>query len=1301
MASPVDKPQMSAANPSPPEESSPALFTPELWQQIERVLKPLASLRLTVVLFLLSIFIVLAGTFAQVKDDIWTVVHEYFRVDISRLVTSDAPWLHLGELFVWIKADVFFPESFFPKNPPLPRLLSWMAPIWPDGTIPMHTKLGLENEIGIWFPKGWTIGIVMALNLLAAHTLRFKVQASGLRLKVGSGILALGAIFTYLVILSGSNPEGLQSKPLVSYDILRMLMLTTTFGVCGAAIYGTFALPTKEKKWMSGIGAVLLALTAMFVAWWEPGDEASMRILYQLVKASFASLILLAGCIAVFKRRAGIVLLHGGIALMMFYDVLVGTQHIESQMTILEGETSNFSRDIRSVEFAVIDRSGQSEDLVTVVPGSLLSKAGAQVRDPRLPFDLEVLAFYRNSDVRGLRSFGPNEKIPDNPATRGIGDSVVAVPVENVKGTDTGGRVDVPSLYVKLLSKSGEELGVWLTSSIFDLSDGRFGQTQQVSVDGKNYDIALRFVRHYNPYFITLNDVQKQDYKGTSKVKDYSSYITLRSPEEDLEFDYRIWMNNPMRFAGKTFYQSNYGVVEGGREFTTLQVVDNIGWMTPYVSCMIVWFGMMYHFGQTLLRYLARRARQIGDENRRVEALLNASGSDDPEVVRQRRMEQLGWAVTAAICGTVLLSIVRLGMPPREKPDQFHISAFSELPMWYRGRPMPFDSYARNTLLKLSDYESYRTEDGKKQPAIEWLLKVMSDDVAARDVRIFKIENKDVIEALGLEDRPRFTYSFNELLHSDKVDGIKEMGMLTILRDLEGLTTIDPQKPRQFNVAASETPAEERSLFQRKIIELARKIDDYVLFEFAVGGGRIIDLMQAKDPDANRQPAIAELGTKLREFKRLHETAFNAVPIPLMVPTHFDAENRPDAEAFQTDWEPLTSAKVFDKIYDELKSLDAGDYTKPGAIVALNKITSAYAAGDVETFNSQLHEYEKFLRQHAREGDDKNLISKTEFEAFYNRFGAFNLASWLYVVAGILAAVGWLVWPQVFQRAALWMIATIFIIHTAALIGRIYISGRPPVTNLYSSAIFIGWAVVLGGLILEVISRLGVANMVSAAAGFLALRIADGLASDGDTFVVLEAVLDTQFWLATHVVCITLGYAATYLAGLFGLMYLFLGVCTPLLSQDKAKEISRMLYGVLCFATFFSFVGTVLGGLWADDSWGRFWGWDPKENGALIIVIWNALVLHARWGNLIKERGVAVLAVLGNIVVSWSWFGVNELGVGLHSYGFTEGRLAVLALFAFSQLTVAFLGCLPKSCWWSQRSGALPSTESTSKTATV
>lgn len=136
-----------------------------------------------------------------------------------------------------------------------------------------------------------------------------------------------------------------------------------------------------------------------------------------------------------------------------------------------------------------------------------------------------------------------------------------------------------------------------------------------------------------------------------------------------------------------------------------------------------------------------------------------------------------------------------------------------------------------------------------------------------------------------------------------------------------------------------------------------------------------------------------------------------------------------------------------------------------------------------------------------------------------------------------------------------------------------------------------------------------------------------------------------------------------------------------------------MMYGIVCFATLFSFVGTILGGIWADHSWGRFWGWDPKENGALLIVLWNAIILHARWGGYVRERGIAVIAVFGNIVTSLSWFGVNMLGVGLHSYGFMDQAFGVLLAFIISQLMIAGMGMVPQKYWRGIQSRGKPSAQ--------
>ncbi len=223
------------------------------------------------------------------------------------------------------------------------------------------------------------------------------------------------------------------------------------------------------------------------------------------------------------------------------------------------------------------------------------------------------------------------------------------------------------------------------------------------------------------------------------------------------------------------------------------------------------------------------------------------------------------------------------------------------------------------------------------------------------------------------------------------------------------------------------------------------------------------------------------------------------------------------------------------------------------------------------------------------------------------------------------------------------LILLTFVIHTIAILSRIYISGRPPVVNLYSSAVFIGWASVLFAMILELIYPLGLCNVAAALIGASTLSIAHSLDSS-DTMHVLEAVLDTQFWLSTHVVTVTLGYGATFLAGLFGViaMVMRMGNGMDRLPVEKRKPqdvavqhiLARIIYGILCFALLLSFIGTVLGGCGADDSWGRFWGWDPKENGALMIVLWNALVLHANWDRMVGQRGLAVLAILGNIVTS-------------------------------------------------------------------
>src|SRR6266700_520772 len=323
--------------------------------------------------------------------------------------------------------------------------------------------------------------------------------------------------------------------------------------------------------------------------------------------------------------------------------------------------------------------------------------------------------------------------------------------------------------------------------------------------------------------------------------------------------------------------------------------------------------------------------------------------------------------------------------------------------------------------------------------------------------------------------------------------------------------------------------------------------------------------------------------------------------------------------------------------------------------------------------------------------EQPKATKRASFEFLFNWFQPFSQSMTLYVLAFLLACASWLGWSAPLRRSAFYLLLLALAIHTFGLVSRMYLQERPPVTNLYSSAIFIGWGAVIVSLILERIFRDGIGAACAGAIGFITLIIAHHLAGSGDTLEMLQAVLDTNIWLATHVVAITTGYSAMFLAGMLAIIYIIRGVFTRSLKKETADSLARMTYGVVCFATLFSFVGTVLGGIWADQSWGRFWGWDPKENGAVLIVLWCAIILHARWGGFIRQRGLMIMAIFGNVVTSFSWFGVNMLGVGLHSYGFMQKAFPWLVGFMVSQFALMCVAAMPLERWRSFRTASTSS----------
>jgi ABC-type transport system involved in cytochrome c biogenesis permease subunit len=412
---------------------------------------------------------------------------------------------------------------------------------------------------------------------------------------------------------------------------------------------------------------------------------------------------------------------------------------------------------------------------------------------------------------------------------------------------------------------------------------------------------------------------------------------------------------------------------------------------------------------------------------------------------------------------------------------------------------------------------------------------------------------------------------------------------------------------------------------------------------------------------------VLDLSHKLEHYLRIGRQAGTL----FLVPPAADGQ----------DWRRL--GDVLSRDEDPADSKDAGARN-------LVKMLRAYNEHKPGAFNAAMAEYESAVNEHAAKA-----VTKARFEAWFNHFDPFMQCMAMYVGVFVLAVCSWIGWSRPLGRAALWLLGLTLVVHTFGLASRIYISGRPPVTNLASSAIFIAWGGVLLAAGLEWVHKNGIGLVAAALIGFTSLLISDQLSfsrelsPNGDTMEVLQAVLDTNFWLATHVVCITLGYASTFLAGVLALVYVVLGLFTTKLSPTGVaadevplgKSLARMIYGIVCFAALFSFVGTVLGGIWADQSWGRFWGWDPKENGAVLIVLWNAIILHARWGGLVRDRGLALLAIFGNVVTAWSWFGTNMLGVGLHSYGFMESAMYWLLAFVISQVALIAAGMLPVQFW--------------------
>lgn len=544
----------------------------------------------------------------------------------------------------------------------------------------------------------------------------------------------------------------------------------------------------------------------------------------------------------------------------------------------------------------------------------------------------------------------------------------------------------------------------------------------------------------------------------------------------------------------------------------------------------------------------------------------------------------------------ILLGGVALGawnLRPAAAPGGFDFAAWARLPVLERGREKPLDTVARSSLLLLQGRQGLRAPDGASVLPAAWLLDVLHRPERAEQLPVFAVAHPELRGLLGLP--------------------LPGESRLSLAAFRERLSDLEAAARR-----AADVPRAERSAFEEAVVRLrdgVRWHRGLAASAAAPGDPGLLDELHVRGSAAAQNPAPGVA----RALLVMDEHAV----LRLVPPGAAGGGWRSLGAAWR---ETLATGRV-----DPLAA----------AHVAIGR---AWRHQDAAAFNAAVRSAAA-----AVQAADPVRERRVAFEARLNAAAPFDAAVVLCALAVVLAAVAWR-HPGAAAAAAAYAAAILaFLLLTGGLTARMWLERRPPVTNLHSSALFVGWITVAISLGLERRRRDGLGAALAGVLGAGCLVIAHHLALAGDTLEVMRAVLDANLWLATHVVAMSAGYAATLLAGALGIATLL----QNLVRRDRGPDESlhRPLVALTGLALGANVLGTFLGGVWADQAWGRFWGWDPKENGALLLVLWNALLLHARAAGLAGLRGCAVLAVGGNIVTAWSWFGVNLLGVGLHQYG--------------------------------------------------
>lgn len=328
-----------------------------------------------------------------------------------------------------------------------------------------------------------------------------------------------------------------------------------------------------------------------FLVWWTP-DWSPVQIPIFPGGGLVGGVLLLNLLFAQFlklersRRKAGLWLAHLGLALLFVGEFATALLQVESQMPVQVGQTRDYSEDTRLMELAVVDATDPAKDVVTTIPQSRL-RPGAVIETPSLPFKIAVKRWYENADL-GMRK--PND--PASEANAGIGAGL------SVREADIVTSDDAQNSAAALIEpvEGGQSLGAYWVSNAL-------GAPQGFAREGRTWRLTLRPRRYYLPFSVTLKEFKHDIYPGTDIPKNFSSLVRLNDPAAGEDRDALIYMNHPLRYGGKTFYQASFGQND---QLSVFQVVRNPGWLIPYLSCIMVGLGLLLHFGVKLSSSLKR-----------------------------------------------------------------------------------------------------------------------------------------------------------------------------------------------------------------------------------------------------------------------------------------------------------------------------------------------------------------------------------------------------------------------------------------------------------------------------------------------------------------------------------------------------------------------------------------------------------------------------------------------------------------------------------------------------------------------